>query len=82
MFWFLEKNNKNQTTVHRKSTYNGVYLYWDLFAPNMWKRATFKTLLLTVQTVCSEETLLKKDIEHLEKVQKQSFADVLHNRCS
>ena len=36
----LKNGNSFETTVHRKSTHNNIYLHWELFAPNTWKRDT------------------------------------------
>ena len=64
----FRNNSKIQTTVHQKSTHNDVYLQWDSFAPDTWKRSTFEYYLLIAQKACSEETLLQKEIEDLKRV--------------
>ena len=38
----FRNNGKIQTTVHQKSTHNDVYLQWNSFAPNTWKRSIVK----------------------------------------
>ena len=57
-----------KTTVYQKPTHNDMYLHWDSFAPESWKRETLKTLLLRAHIVCSSRYLLEKEIKHLEQV--------------
>ena len=45
-----------------------MYLHWDSFALESWKRETLKTLLLRAHIVCSSRYLLEKEIKHLEQV--------------
>ena len=42
----LWNGNSFETTVHVKLTHNDIYLPWESFALNAWKRATLRTLLL------------------------------------
>ena len=60
----IRTDKEIQTTVYRKPTHNDVYLHWDSFAPQSWKRGTLKTLLLWAYTICSNEYLLKKEVNH------------------
>ena len=54
----LRNGNTFETTVHRKSSLNDIYLHWESFAPNAWKRGTLRTLVLTVHVICSTKELL------------------------
>ena len=45
-----------------------MYLHWDSFALESWKRETLKTQLLRAHIVCSSRYLLEKEIKHLEQV--------------
>ena len=65
MFLIFRNNGKILRTVHQKTTHNKVYLQWDMITSETWKRGTFKTLLLRVPTISSEEPLLQKETEHL-----------------
>ena len=38
----IQRGNKIETTVYRKSTNNDIYLNWGSFAPVTWKRGTLK----------------------------------------
>ena len=51
-----------------KKTHNGIYLHWESFKPEAWKRATLKTLLLRAHTICSNKELLEKEVKHLKHV--------------
>ena len=48
--WFLDvlmirDKNNIETTVHRKSTNNNIYLNWTSHAPNKWTMSTLRTLV-------------------------------------
>ena len=62
------KDNSVEKTVHRKSTNNDIYLNWNAFAPNTWKRETLKTLVERAYIFCSTEDFLNKEFKYLEKV--------------
>ena len=64
----LRNVNSFETTVHRKSTPNDIYLHWESFAPNTWKRGTLKTLVLRAHAICSTKELLDQEINHLQHV--------------
>ena len=63
----IRANEVIETTVFRKETNNDVYLHWKSFAPITWKRGTLKTLIRRAYTICSNDKLLKKELDHLEK---------------
>ena len=48
--------------------YGWIYLHWDSFAPNTWKRDTLRTLVLRAHAICSREELLDQEINHLQHV--------------
>ena len=58
------------TAVHHKSTNNDIYLHWNSFAPVNWKRGTIKTLVKRAYTICSNDLILKKEIDHIREVFK------------
>ena len=64
----LRNGNSFETTVHRKSTHNDIYLHWESFTPNTWKRGTLRTLVLRANAVCSTKELLDQEINHLQHV--------------
>ena len=64
----LRNGNSFETTVHRKSTHNDIYLHWESFAPNTWKRGTLRTLVLRAHAICSTKELLDQEINHLKHV--------------
>ena len=64
----LRNGNSFETTVHRKSTHNDIYLHWESFAPNTWKRGTLRTLVLRAHAICSTKELLDQEINHLQHV--------------
>ena len=61
-------NNKLKTSVLRKLTNTDIYMNWNIHAPTDWKIETLKTLIKLAKTLCSNENLLKTEIEHLRKV--------------
>ena len=67
----IRNGDSIQTTVYRKATNNDLYLHWQSFAPDMWKKSTLKTLVMRAFKVCSTKNLMKEEINHLEKVFKE-----------
>ena len=63
-----DSSNNINTTVYRKSTNNDIYLNWESFAPDKWKRGTLKTLTKRAYDVCSNQELLQKELNYIEKV--------------
>ena len=66
---FIRYNEKINTTVLRKDTYNDLYLHWDSFSPISWKRGTLKSLISRAYMICSNPSLLEKELKYL----KNSF---------
>ena len=64
----LRNGYSMKTTVYWKLTHSLVSLYWDSFSPNSWKVRTLKALLWWAFVVCSNEQLLKKEIEHFQNL--------------
>ena len=56
------------TTVYGKDTHNDLYIPWNSFTPISWKRGTSKSLISRAYMVCSNETLLEKELKHLKHV--------------
>ena len=63
-----KNNNTIKTTVYRKQTHNDIYVHWEYFKPEAWKRGTLKTLLFRAHTICSNKELLDKEVKHLKHV--------------
>ena len=63
-----DSNNNINTTVYRKSTNNDIYFNWESFAPDKWKWGTLKTLTKSAYDVCSNQELLQKELNYIEKV--------------
>ena len=49
----IRNNNILKTTVYRKKTQNGVYLYWRPFAPPTWKRSTLRSIITRAYRIYS-----------------------------
>ena len=63
------RNDKSiETTVYRKSTNNDIYLNWDTFSTDNWKRGTLKALVERAYTVFSTKDFLDKELKYLQKV--------------
>ena len=58
--------NGFENTVHLKS--NHIYLLWDSFGLNAWKRDTLSTLVLRAHAICSTKELLDQETNHLQHV--------------
>ena len=64
----MRRNNTTETTVYRKQTHNDIYLHWEFFTPEAWKRGTLKILLFRAHTICSNKELLDEEVKHLKHV--------------
>ena len=62
---FIRDDEKINTTVFRKDTYNDLYLHWGSFSPISWKRGTLKSLISRAYMICSNQSLLEKELKHL-----------------
>ena len=51
----IRNGNFTETKVYRKQTNNNIYLNWNSFAPNTWKRSTLRTLIKRAYLNCSSE---------------------------
>ena len=63
-----DSNNNINTAAYRKSTNNDIYLNWESFAPDKWKWGTLKRLTKRAYDVCSNQELLQKELNYIEKV--------------
>ena len=68
----IRNNNTLSTTIYRKPTNNDIYIHWNAFAPETWKRGTLRTLTQRAYTVCSNEKLLTEELLYL----RRSFNNV------
>ena len=69
LYVLLIRNGESiETTVFRKSTNNDIYLNWNSFAPNTWKKGTLKTLVQLAYTVCSTDQYLQNELDQLKNV--------------
>ena len=62
---FIRDDEKINTTVFRKDTYNDLYLHWDSFSPISWKRGTLTSLISRAYMICSNQSLLGEELKHL-----------------
>ena len=65
-------DNSIEKIVYRKSTNNDIYLNWNTFPLDTWKRGILKTLVEYAYTVCSTEDFLDKELKYLEKVSHEN----------
>lgn len=64
----IRENRNIETTVHRKTTHNEIYMRWDSFTPHAWRVGTLKTLLIRAFKVCSNEEHRNHEIKHIKKI--------------
>ena len=62
------KGNSVVTTIFGKPTNSDIYLNWNTFASDTWKRGTLKKLLKRAYIVYSTNELLQKELKYLVKV--------------
>ena len=56
------------TAIFRKPTNNDIYLNWNTFARDSWRRGTLKTLLECVYIVWSTNGVLQNELKYLVRV--------------
>ena len=65
-------SNTIMTTILRKLTNDEIYLNWNVFAPDTWKRTILKTLVERAYIVCSTNELLPKELKYFVKVFRET----------
>ena len=68
------KRNLNTftTTVHRKTTFTGLYTKWDSFTPRKYKINLIRTLTYRCLRICSSSSLLQSALFDLKKTLLQN----------
>ena len=56
------------TIVYRKVTNSDIYLNWNSFCPQSWKRGSLKPFVQRAHLICSTQDLLKTELNHIQKV--------------
>ena len=56
------------TTIYRKVINSDIYVNWNSFCPQSWKRCILKSMIQRAHLVCSTEDLLKTELNHIQKV--------------
>ena len=66
------KASSIETAVFRKSTHTDLYISWNSFSPEIWKKRTLKLLIKRAYMVCSNEDFLQMELDHL----KNTFTEI------
>ena len=68
------KRNLNTftTTVHRRTTFTGLYTKWDSFNPRKYKINVIRTLTYRCLRICSSSSLLQSALFDLKKTLLQN----------
>ena len=61
----IRKNNTFETTVYRKPTNKGIYLHWNSFAPETWKRGTLRSIINRAYDICSNDEFLRLELSRI-----------------
>ena len=64
----FRESNRFSTTVHRKSTFSGVFTNYHAYIPIEYKKGLLLTLLHRAYTINSAYTSLHQEIEKLKKI--------------
>ena len=80
------KRNLNTftTTVHRKTTFTGLYTKWDSFTPRKYKINLIRTLTYRCLRICSSSFLLQSALFDLKKTSEwlpERRALLQHESC-
>ena len=63
---------KYTTTVHRKTTFTGLYTKWDSFTPRKYKMNLIRTLTYRFLRICSSSSLLQSALFDLKETLLQN----------
>ena len=70
------------TSVHRKTTFSGVYTHFRSFMPEMYKRGLVSTLLYRAYMINSSFLSLHKEIENLKNIfSKNGYPSKFVDKC-
>ena len=61
-------NNKLETGIYRKPTSTDIYVNWNPYASTEWKIGTLRNLIKQAKLICSDESLVNKEIIYLTNV--------------
>ena len=78
----VRNNNKFDTAVFRKSTHTDLYINWNSFSPETWKKSTLKLLVKRAYIICNKPYFLEMELEHLKEtfVKINNFPLIVVNR--
>ena len=65
---FITDGEKLNTNVYRKEAHNDQYLHWNSFTPISSEGGPLKSWISRTFMICSNETLLEKELKHLKHV--------------
>ena len=60
----ITDKNDIETTAHRKSINNRIYLNWTSHAPSKWKMGTLQTLVRRAYDICLTNEHLQNELCH------------------
>ena len=61
----IRKNDAFETAVYRKPTNKGIYLHWNSFAPETWKRGTLRSIINRAYDICSSDEFLRLELSRI-----------------
>ena len=61
----VRNNNTFDTAVFRKSTHTDLYINWNSYSPEIWKKGTLKLLVKRAYTICNKHYFLEMELDHL-----------------
>ena len=61
----IRKNDAFETAVYRKPTNMGIYLHWNSFAPETWKRGTLRSIINRAYDICSSDEFLRLELSRI-----------------
>ena len=65
-------NQRFKTSVHRKSTFSGVFTHYESDVDQAYKRSLIDTLLFRCFSICSDYTSFNLEVEHFRKIFKNN----------
>ena len=61
----IRKNDAFETAIYRKPTNKCIYLHWNSFAPETWKRGTLRSIINRAYDICSSDEFLRLEFSRI-----------------
>ena len=68
------QNNQLKTSVYRKPTFSGVFIHYENYIDQSYKKSLIFTLLSRCCSICSDYALFHLEVEKLREIKKEQLS--------